>query len=316
MKIFIKKRIKLIIILVLLILETFKISTDASSLGTGSKNINYNREAAREYALKWATSSNSKYYNYVNEGGDCTNFVSQVLRAGGLEFVGSKANATSIKSWFYYSQNLPNRTSTWTAAQPFALHFGKEYERAYAFKEYKLIDALENWDTIYESLLPGDIVQYARQNNIAFHSQAITDLIEKNRTIYFCQHSNSMEYFRKNGNLRYYLMGKPNDYNFYIYNIKEDSVNRSENLEIKSSNNLDNSKTEEDYRKELIEALDIIKLSLEDTRIENEKNYDEKTKIFIDKMDKRIEEVEFHINKRGKSSKELLDILLERTSLD
>lgn len=306
----VKRKIKLFLC-VISILCIFSFRVDAKLLSTEVKNNNYNRELAREYAIKWATSSNSNYYNYVNDGGDCTNFVSQVLRAGGLEFVGSKSNATSIKSWFYYSPNLPNRSSTWTAAQPFHLHFGKEYKRAHSYKEYKIIDALINWNEIYLSLLPGDIVQYSRPNNITFHSQAITDLIDKNQTIYFCQHSNSMENFKKNGNLRYYLMGKPNDYNFYIYQIKDD--NQRTSIEV-IANNKDN-KSDGDYRKELIEAIDIIKLSLDDTRVDNEENNSKETKDFIEKMEKRIKEVEFNMNSRGKTSKELLEILCDRKGL-
>lgn len=314
MKNIIKRKYSLFIVIVL-ILVLFSVSLDVKSLSNKIKNDNYNRELAREYAIKWATSSNSKYYNYVNEGGDCTNFVSQVLRAGGLEFVGSKSSSTSTKSWFYYSPNLPNRSSTWTAAQPFHLHFGKEYKRAHSYREYKIIDALINWNEIYMSLLPGDIVQYSRPNNITFHSQAITDLIDKNQTIYFCQHSNSMENFRRNGNLRYYLMGKPNDYNFYVYKIKGDDERTS--IEVNSSNidSLKDNKIDDDYRKELIEAIDIIKLSLDDTRFDNIENNIKETDEFINKMEKRIKEVEFYMNTRGKTSKELLEILCDREGL-
>lgn len=310
MKSLIKRKVNLFLLLFLM-LVLFIASIDMQSISAEVKNDNYNRELAREYAIKWATSSNSKYYNYVNDGGDCTNFVSQVLRAGGMEFVGDKSTATSIKSWFYYSPNLPNRSSTWTAAQPFHLHFGEEYKRAHSYKEYKIIEALVNWDEIYLNLLPGDIVQYSRPNNITFHSQAITDLIDKNKTIYFCQHSNSMENFKKNGNLRYYLMGKPNDYNFYIYQIKDD--NQRTSIEV-IANNKDN-KSNEDYRKELIEAIDIIKLSLDDTRVDNEELNSKETNDFIKKMENRIKEVEFHMNSRGKTSKELLEILCDREGL-
>jgi hypothetical protein len=271
------------------------------------KNINYNREKAREYALKWATSSNKEYYNFINDGGDCTNFVSQVLRAGGLDFVGSKANATSIKSWFYYSSNLPNRSSTWTAANPFNLHFGKEYKRAYDYREYKIEDALKNWDNIYSSIYIGDIVQYSRPNNIAFHSQAITDVLDKN-TIYFSQHSNSIENFYKNGNLKYYLLGKPNDYNFLIYNIKEE---KNTSMRSKKEELIN----EEDYNKELKEAIDMIKLSIEDTRIDNKEYGDNEIDDFINKMEKRVIDIELKMDIRSKSSKELLESLMDRSGL-
>ena len=316
MKNLIKRKISLLLILVLISVffqSLIKItsaedkSNSCNSEFSDVENSNYNREKAREYALKWATSSNKEYYNYINDGGDCTNFVSQVLRAGGLEFVGSKENATSIKSWFYYSSNLPNRTSTWTAANPFNLHFGKEYKRAYKYREYKIEDALKNWDEIYSTIYIGDIVQYSRPNNIAFHSQAITDVLDK-KTIYFSQHSNTIENFYKDGNLQYYLLGKPDDYNFLIYNIKKEK----NNIEAINNNML---LTEEDYKKELRKAIDMIKLSIEDTRFDNEEYKNIDTEIFIKNMERKIENTEFNMNTRSKSSKELLEYLMDRSDV-
>ena len=316
MKNLIKRKISLLLILVLISVffqSLIKItsaedkSSSSNSEFSDVENSNYNREKAREYALKWATSSNKEYYNYINDGGDCTNFVSQVLRAGGLEFVGSKENATSIKSWFYYSSNLPNRTSTWTAANPFNLHFGKEYKRAYKYREYKVEDALKNWDEIYSTIYIGDIVQYSRPNNIAFHSQAITDVLDK-KTIYFSQHSNTIENFYKDGNLQYYLLGKPDDYNFLIYNIKKEK----DNMEAINNNML---LTEEDYKKELRKAIDMIKLSIEDTRFDNEEYKNIDTEIFIKNMGRKIENTEFNMNTRSKSSKELLEYLMDRSDV-
>lgn len=301
------KKILIVFILLFSSFLTYSKVTSAEYETIEFKNEAYNREKAREYALKWAITANKAYYNYINDGGDCTNFVSQVLRAGGLEFVGSKENATSIKSWFYYSSNLPNRSSTWTAANPFNLHFGKEYKRAYNYREYKIEDALNNWDDIYSSIYIGDIVQYSRPNNIAFHSQAITDLID-NKTIYFSQHSNTIENFYKNGNLKYYLLGKPNDYNFLIYNIKEEknTPNQTRNNPLIK---------EIDYSKELREAIDIIKLSIEDTRFDNKEFRNIETDKFINEMEKRVEDIELQMNMRSKSSKELLELLMDRNGL-
>ena len=45
--------------------------------------IPYNREKAIEYANTWAYGRNPAYYDYSNLGGDCTNFISQCLYAGG-----------------------------------------------------------------------------------------------------------------------------------------------------------------------------------------------------------------------------------------
>ncbi len=67
----------------------------------------YDREAAVEYARKWAYGYNPDFYNFDAIGGDCTNFVSQCLYAGGLEM-----NYTPIYGWYYV--NVNNRTASWT----------------------------------------------------------------------------------------------------------------------------------------------------------------------------------------------------------
>ena len=83
-------------------------------------------------------------------------------------------------------------------------------------------------------------------------------------------------------------MGKPNDYNFYVYKIKDDSGRTSIELNYDSTDTIKDNQTDEDYRKELIEAIDIIKLSLEDTRFDNEENNSKETDEFIKKMESRI----------------------------
>ena len=45
----------------------------------------YNRIAAINYAKKWYNSFNSKFFDCSKPGGDCANFVSQCINAGGLE---------------------------------------------------------------------------------------------------------------------------------------------------------------------------------------------------------------------------------------
>ncbi len=46
----------------------------------------YNRDAAAAYAKKWALGRNKEYKDYENWGGDCTNFISQCLKAGDIPF--------------------------------------------------------------------------------------------------------------------------------------------------------------------------------------------------------------------------------------
>ncbi|MCL1802511.1 MAG: amidase domain-containing protein [Eubacteriaceae bacterium] len=65
---------------------------------TGNANSSYNRDAAKAYAAKWWDSRNPDYPNFGSTSSDCTNFVSQCLKAGGLQEIGSDWEAQG--SWF------------------------------------------------------------------------------------------------------------------------------------------------------------------------------------------------------------------------
>ncbi|MDO5558307.1 MAG: amidase domain-containing protein [Oscillospiraceae bacterium] len=67
----------------------------------------YNAGAAVEYAHKWAHSRNPAYYDFENIGGDCTNFVSQCLYAGGAVM-----NFTKDFGWYYINAN--SKAPAWT----------------------------------------------------------------------------------------------------------------------------------------------------------------------------------------------------------
>ena len=72
--------------------------------------MSYNRKAVYEYAKKWAYTRNPKYYNYDGVGGDCTNFASQCMYAGGMPM-----NYKNTYGWFYINGN--NKSPSWTGVE-------------------------------------------------------------------------------------------------------------------------------------------------------------------------------------------------------
>lgn len=64
------------------------------------------------YAKTWAYARNPAYYNFEGIGGDCTNFVSQCLHAGGAVM-----NYTRDTGWYYTSSQ--NRAAAWTGVNYF-----------------------------------------------------------------------------------------------------------------------------------------------------------------------------------------------------
>lgn len=67
-----------------------------------------------QYAEKYNASSpkkkanrNTNYANFDNMGGDCTNYVSQILRAGGAPL-----DTTGNYQWYYHK--VTDRSPSWT----------------------------------------------------------------------------------------------------------------------------------------------------------------------------------------------------------
>ena len=75
----------------------------------------YDRVAAVEYARKCALSRNPQFKDYEQWGGNCTNYISQCINAGGIPMDSDGNNV--MKEWYWYSDN--KRTPSWTGAQPF-----------------------------------------------------------------------------------------------------------------------------------------------------------------------------------------------------
>lgn len=70
----------------------------------------YNRTSAVQYAKNWALKRNPKYLNFDGIGGDCANFASQCLFAGG-----GIMNFTKDVGWYYNSPY--DRAAAWSGAQ-------------------------------------------------------------------------------------------------------------------------------------------------------------------------------------------------------
>ena len=75
----------------------------------------YDRRAAVEYAHKWAFGRNPEFYDFSEIGGDCTNFASQCLYAGG-----GVMNYTPDLGWYYIDPN--DRAPAW-AGVPYFWNF-------------------------------------------------------------------------------------------------------------------------------------------------------------------------------------------------
>ncbi len=74
-----------------------------------SKLFTYDRIRAVNYARKWAHGRNPKYADFQKMGGDCTNYASQVLNAGGCPM--------NYNQYGWYYRSLKDRAPAWTSVQ-------------------------------------------------------------------------------------------------------------------------------------------------------------------------------------------------------
>ena len=139
----------------------------------------YNRTLAVDYAIKYATDPNKqyKYYKFINgNGGDCTNFVSQCLKAGG-----SPVDYNKIRPWWYHQGKS---TICWSVAH--SLYW---YLKMNQSTNRNVIKGLEIEDI--HNLEIGDVVFYENYNNVIFHSAIITSFVDVsgNKEPLISQHS-------------------------------------------------------------------------------------------------------------------------------
>lgn len=147
---------------------------------------NYNRESAVQYALTYALDPNPNFRYFPvhgDGGGDCSNFISQCLKAGGAPFAYGK------DPWWYNRNNTSNTNAhTWSISWAVAhsLYWtlkirGQNNMKGLRSREVESIDMLDL----------GDIIQYENFNGMIYHSAMITAFTEQdgNRLPLISQHT-------------------------------------------------------------------------------------------------------------------------------
>lgn len=139
-------------------------------------NAKYDRNKAVEYAHRYSNSRNPRYYDFSAIGGDCTNFVSQVLFAGcGV------MNYSYPFGWFY--RNANDRAPAWTSAAQLG-RFLTENKSVGPAAVMCSEDELER----------GDIVQLSFDGETFTHSAAVVGIMNRTHDgILLAAHSNDCD---------------------------------------------------------------------------------------------------------------------------
>ncbi len=136
----------------------------------------YSPQKAVEYAITYAFNYNTaKYPSYVGNGGDCANFASQVLNAGGKPMTGT--NASNFNSWFCRSNNLwdvSKISSTWRGADAFG-HYWMKKAVSYKYFDSSYFSDKSKLKKVLEYGNRGDAVSVLNSNGRPFHTLIIID---------------------------------------------------------------------------------------------------------------------------------------------
>lgn len=151
-------------------ITTLKYTTDAA-ISMRASTANYSYRDALSYAEKYYKSYNKNYPDWSSSGGDCANFVSQCLYAGGKAMrgtPGSSSSADNFSNWFSSgtSQNTKNVSSTWRGADAFKWYWMDHSE---SYKKFTAVDST-SWNYGYT----GDAVSLLNSNGRAMHTMLIT----------------------------------------------------------------------------------------------------------------------------------------------
>lgn len=122
----------------------------------------YDRDGAVAYAHEWATAPppyNPKYFNYTDEGGDCTNFINQAIHEGG----GAPMYGQNTFGWYY--KDKYDKSASWTDVQSFFNFVVVDWDYAEA--------GPEGCETEFYLAYEGDIIQYDWQNDGAWDHSVI-----------------------------------------------------------------------------------------------------------------------------------------------
>lgn len=164
-----------------------------------------NRQAIIQYIYYYALTPNRDYRNFENagiQGGDCTNFVSQALKAGG--WPSEQGWYRSDTNWWYdFSFVQPGQSWTWINADYF---FNFIHNRPRARTIGRVAD-----------LVPGDVISVdldPQDNNGMDHTMLVSKK-SNDGTIYVAYHTNNT----LDKSIYQFYNAVPSNANFYAWSL-------------------------------------------------------------------------------------------------
>ncbi len=141
-------------------------------LDTRSKS--YSPSKATEYSDRYWDTFNPSYPNMSSYNGDCANFVSQVLKAGGKKMVGQ--DASNFSNWFCRTNSaneLSKISSTWRGADAFG-HYWRPNSKGYKTFDQSYFRSSDAFRAVYNYGKAGDAISFLNENGRPYHTAYIS----------------------------------------------------------------------------------------------------------------------------------------------
>ena len=128
----------------------------------------YNETSAMAYADKWdGTKRNPAYRDFTSIGGDCANFLSQILSNSGMA-MRQGSNTDNSSYWFYNGSNLSQISGSWRGANMFRWHWSS---RAGKVTDVSATQTKNNFKSaVYDKAYQGDVISLINSNGSAYHT--------------------------------------------------------------------------------------------------------------------------------------------------
>lgn len=134
----------------------------------------YSPSKVTAYTNKYWNTHNPAYPNFDNKGGDCANFVSQALKAGGKTMKGTVA--TNFSNWFCRtksSNELSKISSTWRGADAFG-HYWMSNAKGYKNFSKSYFTSANKFKTVYNYGSAGDAISLLNSNGRPYHTVVVS----------------------------------------------------------------------------------------------------------------------------------------------
>ncbi len=155
--------------------------------GVRTRASSYSSSDAVAYAEEYYDQPyNSAYPDWTSYGGDCANFISQCLYAGGKNMEGTPGTSEAAQDWSNWfstgsSCNTKNVSSTWRGANAFKSYW---QSNASGYSTFSSVDS-----SAYSYGFKGDAVSLLNSNGSAYHTLMIVGYDSTNKDFIVAAHT-------------------------------------------------------------------------------------------------------------------------------